>query len=272
MIKQKILSAFLTLVSLMVCGAANAEEMTPIGEDRLKIGLGGYFADFDTRVSAGLPDVDPPDFVDFENNLSISSKQESARIDAYFRFAERHRLYVTRYSFKRSGSAEVTEEIEFEDLVIPAGTSVSSTVKWTLTPISYGYSFWKKENLEIAASIGVHWAEISADIDAQLNEGRQKRGASASGPLPTIGLHLDWSPARNWLVGGDIRFFGLDYDIYSGNIWDARLYAERYFWKNFGVGLGINVFDFDVAIDGDDFHGKADFGYGGWTGYLTYRY
>lgn len=106
--------------------------------------------------------------------------------------------------------------------------------------MSYAYSFFKTDDLEEAASIGVHWFDLKLGLAGQSTvDGVPVTSASqvetVAGPL---GIHADHAISPNWEVGAHAQFFGLDYDDYAGDLLDLRSKTEYWFSDSIGAGLG----------------------------------
>ena len=186
-------------------------------------------------------------------------------------------MNLAYYAFNRSADTRLETEIRWEDLVLPIGSDVTSEVKWELIPVSYAYSFYKNRKWEIAASIGIHWMNMSATISSETSVGESivitKREESAtSGPLPVLGIHLDYQPAEKWLVGGKVQYFDTDYEEYDGSIFDAGIYAEYLLDRNWSVGVGYNYFYIHVDVDENDWDGNLEYEYSGIQVYGSYRF
>jgi hypothetical protein len=170
---------------------------TGFGEDTVNIRLGAFLSDFDTQVALKGPAGNGME-VDLEDALGLEPDQLSFRGDLMWRFAPRHRVILGYYSFDRSNSGTVQQDFTWEftngdQIDFTVGTAVNSTFDWTLVPVSYAYSFYKTDKLELAGQLGIHWFDLSVGVagDANVNGGTVTtfvaESESASGPLPVFG-------------------------------------------------------------------------------------
>jgi hypothetical protein len=249
----------------------------PLGEERFKLDIGAFIIDVGTGASLAFSEADGGQVIDFEDDLGLASSKSVFRVDGYWRFAPRHRLNLAYYAFNRSADTRLETEIRWEELVLPIGSEVATEVKWELIPVSYAYSFYKNRKWEIAGSVGIHWMEMNASISSETTIGEsiviiQREESATSGPLPMLGIHVDYQPAEKWLVGGKIQYFSTDYEEYDGSIFDAGIYAEYLVDRNWSVGVGYNYFYIDVDVDEDDWDGNLRYEYSGIQVYASYRF
>ena len=274
LVSRVAICAFLfTPASLLLADSAQL----PLGEERVKLDIGAFIIDVGTGASLTFSEADGGQEIDFEDDLGLTSSKSVFRVDGYWRFAPRHRLNLAYYAFNRSADTRLETEIRWEDLVLPIGSDVTTEVKWELIPVSYAYSFYKNRKWEIAGSVGIHWMNMSATIRSETSIGESivitKREESAtSGPLPVLGIHVDYQPARRWLVGGKVQYFDTDYEEYDGAVFDAGLYAEYLVDRNWSVGVGYNYFYIHVDVDEDDWDGNLEYEYSGIQVYGSYRF
>ena len=255
---------------------------TGFGEDIVNFKLGAFLSDFDTKISLTGP-ADVGRGVGLEDVLGLEPDQATFRGELMWRFAPRHRIILGYYSFERSATAAAQQQViwEFPNRTIQfdVGTTVASSFDWQLVPFSYAYSFYKTDKLELAAQFGVHWFDLDIKVagDAIVNNSGGatfvSESTSASGPLPVIGLHADYALAPKWLVGGHLQYFGLDYDVYTGELVDARIQTEYRVTDNFHVGLGYTWYDARISKRQDGgFEVGADYVYNGLEAYIGFRF
>jgi hypothetical protein len=133
----------------------------------------------------------------------------------------------------------------------------------------YDYSFVRRENYEIGASIGLHWTSFEASLKAKAESSGGTltedidESASVDAPLPVIGLRGLWSLSHNLWLDAAAQFFALSIGDYDGNLQDYRLFLtwQPRTWLGFGVGY--NRFTVDVDVEKDDFNGTLDWTYSG---------
>jgi hypothetical protein len=271
------------LLSLILSLNTTAISANPeFGKETLIVRLGGYFSDFDTNVRLSGPNGG--DKVNLEDILGLDSDQIVFRGGLAWRFAPRHRLVLDYVDFRResTGTAEKSFTVDTEDETyeFAAGASVETNFDWRVVPITYSYAFYKTSDLELAGSAGIHWFKTNIGFAGEANVTPPggspsfvaSAAESASGPLPVFGLQAGYALSKDWLLGTKIGWFGLDYDDYSGELWDLGVSTEYWFNENFGVGLGYSHYSIDIAVDNGEFETAVDYTYDGLNVYITIRY
>ena len=260
--------------------AAVADEKEPInlGEDKFKLSAGGFFTDFSSSLRIDATEGDQSADIDVEEDLGLNSTTETFRLEGYWRVGPRHRINAAWYKLNRNGVTEISTDIEWGDLTFPVGVTIDTGVDLSIIPISYSYSFFKRENWELAASIGFHWIDIEtfiqgeAFVDGQPVLSAQSRSSDVKGPFPLVGLVFDFQPAPKWQIGTSIQYLDISISKYNGRLLDAKFYVEYYIWRNVGVGLAYNYFDLNAGVTEDNFIGNVGSEYNGFMGYITSKF
>ena len=78
------------------------------------------------------------------------------------RAGKRNRLWLDYFTLDRSGDTIVQQPIVFRDVVLQPGEPLQSELDLRILSLTYGYSFWHSEKLELAATLGVSSVEITA--------------------------------------------------------------------------------------------------------------
>lgn len=166
--------------------------------------------------------------------------------------------------------------------VFNAGTRVETNFDWRLIPITYEYAFWKTERLEAAAALGVHWfraavgfagsATVTPPGGAPVFLASTATAESVSGPLPVIGANADFALSDNWTLGARTAWFGLDYEDYSGQLWDLGVTAEYWVTEHLAAGVGYSLYSIDVTETMGAFRMGADFTHHGLEVFLSARF
>jgi len=256
---------------------AQASSPLALGEERFEVNLGAFFTDFNTGMTIGIDSNDGHREIDVEDDLGMDSSRTAFRLDGYWRMAPRHRLFFGYYALNRSSSKTLETEIEWEDSIYPIGTKVKSNFDWSVIPVSYAYSFYQTPKIEAAASVGIHWISLKSDISANVETqsriiGDSKEISNTEGPLPVLGLRLDYQPAPRWILGGSVQFFSLSTGKYDGQLVDFGLTAEYLLNETWGLGVGYNYFEVDLDIDEDHWDGNLNYSYSGIQAFVSARF
>jgi hypothetical protein len=273
------------LTSATLCALALGANAEPgFGEETVVLRLGSYFSDFDTNVKLSGPNGGTG--INLEDALGLDSDQAVLRGGLAWRIAPRHRLVLEYVDFNResTGISERSFTIDTDDgfYEFSAGARLTTQFDWRLIPLTYTYSFYRADDLELAGSVGVHWFKTSIGFAGEATVtppggvptpvASTAEEESASGPLPVFGLQGSYALTKHWVIGAKLGWFGLDYDDYSGELWDLGVTTEYWFNDHFGAGLGYSYYTIDLTVEDGRFKTSADYTYGGVNAYIALRY
>ena len=255
------------VAGLLASAGALAEGAPNVLNDPFQITLGTFALNNDTEVrldgdtSQGTP-------IDWERTIGDDDATRF-RVDGYWRFADRHKLRFLWFNFSRDGSREADREIDWGGETIPVGTRVEGETGFDVYAVSYEYAFLRRETWELAANIGVHYADLSWRLAAQVdvpnddNDRSVDREASLGAPLPVIGLHGTWQLPYQISIDASALFFSLSIDEYDGSLQNYRIGVTWQPRKWLGVGVGYDQFSVDADVDKGSFKGSLDWTYKG---------
>jgi len=253
-----------------IVGPAFAQtDVIKLGEERFTFGLGAVLNSFGTDLRVDNPTLGQGSNVNLRDDFGVEKDASSFWASAEWRFAPRHRIGLNYSVFKLTGTKTALRDIQIGDETYPAGATLTSELKLQIIPITYSYSLIKREQDELAATVGIHWSRVSfkAQGSASLSSLDASNDVTAEGdlPLPLIGLRYEHHFSQRWSAGLQGAFFTLQFGKdtlnVEGDIWSARAHAEYRFSKHFGLGLAVEGFELDVEASS-----------GSWQGGLRYRY
>jgi hypothetical protein len=268
-----------TAVFAVVLGTVNnavaGDEVIEFGKESFKLNLGYYRPNFSSRVAVGVAGT-PGGDVSGEDDLGLDKNLGGARLDGYWRFANRHRLHFGYYVLDRSASKVLTKDIgpiEIPELgvsdTIKAGSNINTEAKWEMFMLGYGYSFYKSETLEVAGQFGLNVGQIGTQISGTLitqNNGTQT-GATAGSvhyvPLPAIGFSGDWALDDRWRMRGHAGAFKIKIQNVEANVLDAAMAGEYRVYKNIWGGLGYSILNASAKLTETNSNASLDWRTGG---------
>ncbi len=271
---------FILATWALVPGTVQAADWIKQGEEKFYFEGGAFFPAFDTKVRVDNKNISEGSDVDLENDLDFKSRETTFHLGGYWRFFSRHRIGLAYLRFSRDGSAILNKEITIGDEVFPVGANVASEFKLKVIPISYMYSFMKREKFELAGGIGLHWYRIDFKAAGNTSVGTEDLDhnvtAKANVPLPLLGLRFDYHFTPKWSAGllGEVFWLntGSDTFKFSGSLVNLRLSTQYWFFNNVGLGAAINYFNLNVDVEDDDWKGKLDYSYWGPQVYVAVRF
>lgn len=260
--------AGLALVALLAATHSFAADAPNLLDDTLNVAIGTFAIRTDTRlrVDGSLTDLGTP--IDWEETFGKGDANR-LRVDAYWRFAERHKLRALVFDSRVKRSVTLDEQIEFDGELFPVNAKVDSEFGFSVYELAYEYALVRRDRHELAASIGVHYTDIKASLAGTVStpggvaSGSTRRDASVGAPLPVVGLRGTWGLPGNLWLGASAQYFKLSVGDYSGNLQDLRIALHWQPKRWLGLGVGYNRFALDVDATANDFTGTLDWVYEG---------
>jgi hypothetical protein len=251
-------------------------EVIDFGKESLKLNLGYYQPNFSSRVAVGTTGSTPGN-IDGEEDLGLDKNLAGARLDGYWRFANRHRLHFGYYALDRSASKVLTKDIgpiEIPSLgvsdTILTGSNIHTEAKWEMFMLGYGYSFYKSETLEVAGQLGLNVGQIGTKISGTFITTTYPGGVSGATagsvhyvPLPAFGLSGDWALDDRWRMRGHAGAFKIKIQNVEADVLDAAVAGEFRVYGNIWAGLGYSILNASAKLTETNSNASIDWRTGG---------
>jgi hypothetical protein len=171
-----------------------------------------------------------------ERDLGLDSRLNQGRMELMFRLRERNKLRVDFLEVNRSATHQLVQQIDFGDERFPANALVLSFIDWRIFGLTYTYSIYRSDRLEIGTGLGIHLLQAEARADVTTTQ--QRQDVSGAGAFPTIPLDFAWRISRRWAVTARAQYLHAALHNFDG--WLADVHEDvQYRWKpNFAVGVG----------------------------------
>lgn len=276
---MKKLAGYVLVLSLVVTAAP----VTPAAEssvdpedmpwDKLYVQLGAFLADLDSSFRLGAENLGIGISLDVEKFLGLESSKSAFRFDAGWRFKKnlRHRLQLNWFSFKRSGTNTLTEDVDIGDEVILEGTTIESVFDYDLIKLKYTYSVLLDKRVDLNVGGGLYVLPIKFGLG---EKGEDFTSEDVTAPLPVITLGFNFALTRKWFIRQDIDFLYLSIADVKGGVIDINFAVDRRLTRHLALGLGFEAMRIrveattDSSYPGLDFDGEFGFGYTGVQLYL----
>ena len=261
------------ITSGMLFGSAAAADDESVGvafPDKYMVRLGAYIVDnSNTQFSVNSDLLGLGTTIDYQRDLGGASSDTIPRIDAYYRFNERHRIDFTSFVIDRKGSRvlDIDPPITIGDEDFSGGT-INSSVKYTLYKLGYGYSFYHSPEVELSLSAGLNIMDYDLAFSNAGGDKRESVGATV--PLPVFGLRMGYAITPKWSIQYVAESFAIDIDdTLRGNLFNYEINTEYRIFKNFAIGAGIVRLGLDVEVNDEDWRGAVSDSYRGFTAFGT---
>lgn len=236
--------------------------------DRWMIRLGAYVIDgADTQISVNS-DVGLGTSIDYERDLGGDDSDTIPRIDAYYRFNERHRIDFTAFNVTRKGERTLALDLTIGDENFSASETIRSEIDYTLYKLGYNYSFYHSPKVELSISAGLNITDY--ELSFADSSGARVEKADVSVPLPMFGLRMGYAITPKWSVRyiSEAFFIEID-DAISGALLNYELSTEYKLFRNFALGIGLARFGADVDVTDDNWNGSISDSYRGYNVFGT---
>lgn len=264
------------IAALPVSGAAvqvDASRDRGLLDDRFTISLGTFLLGTDTELALRGTGGQIGTEVNLEKDLGLNSG-DRFRVDANWRIAGRHHLRMLYFDYGASRSRTLDRDLEIGDTIYPIDVTVTAGLDVKIYELAYEYAFLRRNDWELLGSVGAHVADFgfsirgSGTIAGQPVNARTET-ASATAPLPVVGLRYAWRFAPKWYLEATAQYFTVSIDDVDGEIIDLRAGVNWMFTDHFGIGAGWNRFSTDVDVSKERFNGSLDWKYSGAQIYVT---
>ncbi len=252
-----IVPSVLVLIFAMPVAAAQSADM----DDKFSVSLGVFIADRDTRTRLDGSVPDSGTEVDLEGTLGFKKSDSVFRIDGYYRFSEKHRIDFSAFDLSRTASKQIDEEFIWDGETYPVDVVVNAALDLNVYKLAYTWSFLRREDWYLGASLGLYVADIGASISAESLGQFSSRGITA--PLPVLGLRGQYEFSERWTLRGSAEIFAYEYGDYSGDLYDLYAGVDYKFNSHLAIGLGINSVRMDIGVGKANFSGNLDWQYDG---------
>src|SRR5262245_33089918 len=270
------------LIGSAMPAVGRAADVVEPGQERLTLAFGVFLTGFDADLR--INNSDSGTRFNLHEDLGVDRRQNGIWAGAEWRFSRRQRIGANYTRFIPSATTTLTRPIQIGDVVHPAGATLSTEFHMEIVPITYSFSFIKRESDELAAIVGVNWNRMDFNatgsafgLNPQAGSGFDvETSADANFPLPLFGLRYDHHFSQRWSIGFMASGFKLKFarDTFNvqGDLWNARVQAEYRFAKHFAAMAAVDAFDLDVAANKSSWNGSIGYRFWGPQFYLKARF
>jgi len=247
----------LSFISSMAVANESSENITAAFPDKYMIRFGGYFVDNATTNITILSNAGIGSGINFKDDLGGADTDNIPRIDAYYRFNNRHRIDFTSFSVDRPGSKTLTVDLTIGDTNYNATDTLISDIKYTLYKLGYAYSFYHSEKVELSLLAGFSFTTY--DINYSLDSGSQADASDVTAPLPTFGLSMGYKINPNWSIHYKTESFFIELnDTIRGSLLSYELDIEYKLFTHFAIGAGVSRMSTNVKVKKDNWNGSVE--------------
>jgi hypothetical protein len=232
-------------LSLPSVVTAEEIEQKPL-EDRLTVRGGwAYVWGANSTITVPGPNGIAGTSLDYSKTLGGDSTTNAFRVDALWRFNEKHAAQFAWYRVAFSGQNTLQEQIVVDGTTIAVGASTNSSLSFNMYRAMYQYSFYRNEKVELAVVPGLYLAKTHFSLAANglvsvngspLSSGFSQTNENLTLPLPSIGVLANYQISPKLLTQIRTDFFYLQIGNFEGSMMEFYAGLEYRLFKPFALG------------------------------------
>ena len=239
--------------------AAEGDYFSPTDE-RFRLSAGALYVTTKTSYRADSSTGVMGTAVDGEDTFGLDHSDVEPKFQAVVRVATRHRLSFDYFTLDRSGNSLVGgTPIAFGDVILPATVPLATKMSLRTFGITYEYSFWHDEKLEIAATAGVHITDVSTQVRVQTSTLHLLEDEDEAGPVPTVGLDATWVISKRFYLDARGQYLDVHVNNLGGSLGFFYLDALYRYRPNVALGVGYSQIRADLTSARASHGGAFDF-------------
>ncbi len=228
-----------TIVLSALPAWADGDYQSPT-EDRVRVSLGvmrvANTTDLRLDPSAGGT---LGTYLRAEDTFGLDRSDVEPEFQAVVRAAERHRLFVDYFSLNRTGNAGIgAQPIAFRDVTLLPGDPVQSKLDLRMLGLTYGYSFWHTQRLEVAGTFGIIDTDISTQVKVQTATRHIFQSEDEAGPVPALGVDATWVLSKRFYLDARVQYLEARVSGITGSIGRYEFDALYRLRPNISFALG----------------------------------
>lgn len=259
MIKAVLPLAGLVLLAGLAGAARADDDYASPTDDRVRATLGVMRVSTSTTLRVDSSTGVPGSTISGEHEFGLDSADFEPKFQIMFRGGERNRLWLDYFMLDRSGSVAVQQPLVFRNAALQPGDPLQSELDLRLLTLTYGYSFWHSEKLEVAATLGVSAVQIAATAKVQSDTVHLDQSENEAGPFATPGLSATWAVSRRFYFDGRVQYLKVHIQQLDGSLGLAELSALYRLRPNLSFGLGYTQVKAHLESAKTDNSGLFDF-------------
>jgi hypothetical protein len=250
----------LTLLTLVAQPSHAGDYFSPTDE-RVRISLGAMHVSSATTLRADSSAGAPGTELNGENDFGLDRSDFEPKFQAMVRVATRQRLSFDYFTLDRSGNHTLTgtSPVVFRDVTLLPGDPMQTKLSLRTFGITYGYSFWHSEKLEIAGTLGVHVTDISSMVKVQTQTRHIIQTDDQAGPVPTLGIDATWVVSKRFYLDGRAQYLNVHVNQLDGSLGIYEFDALYRFRPNVSFAIGYTEIKAHLASTQSSQGGLFDF-------------
>jgi hypothetical protein len=243
-------SAFTALTVLALAAPkSRADDYFSPTDDHIRVSLGAMHVSSSTDLRVNSSQDVEGTYIDAESQFGLPSSDWEPKFQAMVRMGVRQRLSFDYFTLDRSGDQTIPASgspIVYRDVILLPTDPLQTQLNIRTFGITYGYSFWHSETLEIAATAGVHITDLDSIVKVQTETRHVIQTEDQAGPVPTVGIDATWVASKRFSFDGRVQYLDVHINDASGSLGIYEFDGLYRFRPN--VSLAIGYTDYQAKI------------------------
>jgi hypothetical protein len=174
--------------------------------------------------------------LDAERDLGLPARLDQGAVEFMFRMRTRNKLRVDYFEADRSANHLLANDVVFGNQIFLAGQMAQSSIDWRAFGLTYTYSFYRSDRLEIGTGLGVYFLQgqatgtVLAESESQM--------VSGADPIPTLPLDFTWCISSRFAFTAHANYVEARIDEARGSFTDLHSDLQYRWSPDFALGAG----------------------------------
>lgn len=261
------------LVAGQTTVAQENDGLHPLLTEKVTIDVGIFFPERDVELSVdGTIGGENAEF-DFDSQLDLGSSESIFAAEVAWRFGEKWSLLAQYFKSSDTGSAVLTEDIEWGDVVFGEGTGVRGGTEAEIIRLFFSRQVMRSNRHDLGIGAGIHSLDVGAFIDGTIVQNGTPTSARRSvdewAPLPNIGAWYLYSISPRWAFRSRLDLLSASVGDVKGLLFNGLVGVDYKVFERGGIGLAYSYFLLNVEYNTDSWRGDFQTSFGGPYLYLS---
>lgn len=238
------------------------------------IDIGGFATSVQTGLRIDASDGSTGTELQLEDR-GLDANPTILRLDGLINLKESHSSFsFTGLIINRSNTYTLLDEIAVGDSIYHPGIGITSKFNTAYIGVSYRYTIFKKKTWEAGASAGLRILNLNTEIKPISDNSTNSANLGVTLPAPVLGLYFNYGFTPDLIITTKAEFLKLTIAGITGIVFDSRIAARYYFWKDVcaGVAYSYSSYDANNVTLGDKYSADIGYSFSGFTFFLGYRF
>jgi len=209
----------------------------------------------------GQPGVSVPRL---ERQQELDATELVFPVEAIWQWGRLHRIDFRAFVLSRGASARIIDPITINNVTFGPDETVTTKLRTRVMRLGYGLSILRDEQKELSIMGGIH----VADINYRVNGVNESIKASTTPVLPVLGVRGRVNFTDKISVEANIEAFALDFDAYSGELFDVSISGRYRMSDPWFTGVGYRYYRHNIRSGDQSLFGEYQIDYQGPFAYL----